>query len=50
VTAATDVTVLAIRRMDFLSAVLGNLASAETVEEIVSSRVGAVGEGLAGVT
>jgi MFS family permease len=39
VSAATDAAVLAIRRMDFLSAVLGNLDSAETVEEIVSARV-----------
>jgi hypothetical protein len=36
--------------MDFLSAVLGNLESAETVEEIVSSRVGAPIEGVAGVS
>ena len=41
VSAATDSEVLGIRRMDFLSAVLGNLESAETVEEMVSSRVGA---------
>jgi hypothetical protein len=40
VSAATDSNVLAIRRMDFLSAVLGNFESAETVEELVSSRVG----------
>jgi MFS family permease len=39
VSAVTDSTLLTIRRMDFLSAVLGNLASAETVEEIVSSRL-----------
>jgi MFS family permease len=40
VSAATDSEVLVIRRMDFLTAVLGNLESAETVDEIVSSRVG----------
>jgi MFS family permease len=39
VTAATDSSVLAIRRMSFLSAVLGNPDSAATVEEIVTSRV-----------
>jgi MFS family permease len=39
--AATDSELLVIRRMDFLSAVLGNLESAETVEQIVSSRLGA---------
>ena len=38
--AATDSELLVIRRMDFLSAVLGNLESAETVEQIVSSRLG----------
>ena len=41
VTATSDSTVLAVRRMDFLSAVLGNPESAETVEEIVSSHIGA---------
>jgi MFS family permease len=41
VTATVYVAVLAIRRMDFLSAVLGNLESAETVDGIVRSRVGA---------
>jgi MFS family permease len=40
VSATTDATLLAIRRMDFLSAVLGNPDSARTVDEIVSSRVG----------
>jgi MFS family permease len=40
VTATADSTVLTIRRVDFLSAVLGNPESAETVEEIVSSHVG----------
>jgi hypothetical protein len=40
VTAATDSEVLAVHRMDFLSAVLGSPESAETVEEIVTSRVG----------
>jgi MFS family permease len=40
VTAATDSELLAVRRMDFLSAVLGSPESAETVEEIVMSRVG----------
>jgi hypothetical protein len=40
VTATSDSTVLAVRRMDFLSAVLGNPESAETVEEIVSSHIG----------
>jgi hypothetical protein len=33
--------------MDFLSAVLGSPESAETVEEIVSSRVGASGDAVA---
>jgi MFS family permease len=41
VTARTDTALLAIRRVDFLSAVLGSPASAETVEEIVSSHIGA---------
>jgi MFS family permease len=40
VSATTDATMLAIRRMDFLSAVLGNPDSARTVDAIVSSRVG----------
>jgi MFS family permease len=40
VTAAKDSELLAVRRMDFLSAVLGSSESAETVEEIVTSRVG----------
>jgi hypothetical protein len=40
VSASTDAEVLAIRRVDFLSAVLGNIESVETVEVIVSSRVG----------
>jgi MFS family permease len=40
VAATTDGSVLAIRRMDFLSAVLGNLESAAAVEEIVTSHVG----------
>jgi MFS family permease len=39
VSAAMDSTVLGIRRMDFLTAVLGNRESAETIEEVVSSRV-----------
>ena len=42
VSALTDSALLVIRRMDFLSAVLGSLEGAETVEEIVSSRVGSV--------
>ncbi len=50
VSAATDSSLLAIRRMDFLSAVLGNPESAKTVEEIVSSRVGASNEGVAAVS
>jgi CRP-like cAMP-binding protein len=50
VSAATDSVLLVIRRMDFLSAVLGNLESAETVEEIVSSRVGVSNEGVAAVS
>ena len=50
VSAATDSMVLVIRRMDFLSAVLGSLESAETVEEIVSSRVGVSNEGVAAVS
>jgi len=40
VTAATDAEVLSVRRMDFLSAVLGSPESAESVEEMVTSRVG----------
>jgi MFS family permease len=40
VSASTDAELLVIRRMDFLSAVLGNRESVETVEVIVSSRVG----------
>jgi CRP-like cAMP-binding protein len=39
VIATTDSTVLAIRRLDFLSAVLGNPDSAETVEAVVVSRL-----------
>jgi MFS family permease len=39
VIATTGSTLLAIRRMDFLSAVLGNAESAETVEELVVSRL-----------
>ena len=50
VSAATDSLVLVIRRMDFLSTVLGNLESAETVEEIVSSRIGVSNEGVAAVS
>jgi CRP-like cAMP-binding protein len=50
VSAATDSVLLVIRRMDFLSAVLGNLESAETVEEIVSSRIGVSNEGVAAVS
>jgi MFS family permease len=49
VSAVTDSAVLVIRRLDFLSAVLGNVESAETVEEIVSSRLVASNEGLAAV-
>ena len=49
VSAATDSAVLVIRRMDFLSAVLGNRESAETVEEIVSSRLGASNEAVVAV-
>jgi MFS family permease len=44
VSAATDAGVLTIRRMEFLSAVLGNLESAQSVEEIVTSRVEASGD------
>jgi MFS family permease len=40
VSASTNAAVLTIRRMDFLSAVLGNRETVETVEMIVSSRVG----------
>ena len=50
VSAATDSVLLVIRRMDFLSAVLGNLESAETVEEIVSSPIGVSNEGVAAVS
>ena len=50
VSAVTDSSLLTIRRMDFLSAVLGNPESAKTVEEIVSSRVGASNEGVAAVS
>jgi MFS family permease len=50
VSAATDSVVLAIRRMEFLSAVLGNLESARSVEEIVSSRVGTSHEAVAAVS
>ena len=50
VSAATDSSLLTIRRMDFLSAVLGNLQSAATVEEIVSSRVGVSDEAVAAVS
>jgi signal-transduction protein with cAMP-binding, CBS, and nucleotidyltransferase domain len=39
VSATTPTTLLAIRRMDFLAAVLGSPASAETVEHLVSSRI-----------
>ena len=39
VSAVSDAEVLAIRRMDFISAVLGNLETAETAEIVVSSRV-----------
>jgi len=38
VTAVTGSEVLRLCRMDFLSAVLGNLESAEAVEEVVASR------------
>jgi MFS family permease len=41
VTAASDSAVLTVRRLDFLSAVLGSPESAEAVEEIVTSRLGA---------
>jgi hypothetical protein len=50
VSASADSVILAIRRMEFLSAVLGNLDSAVTVEEIVSSRVGASQEEVAAVS
>jgi MFS family permease len=50
VSASADSVILAIRRMEFLSAVLGNLDSALTVEEIVSSRVGASQEEVAAVS
>jgi CRP-like cAMP-binding protein len=40
VSASTAAEVLAIRRMDFLTAVLGNPESAETVEEMVTAHVG----------
>jgi hypothetical protein len=40
VSAVTGAEVLAIRRLDFLSAVLGNVENVETVELLVSSRVG----------
>ncbi len=42
VSAATDAAVLAIRRVDFLSAVLGNLESARVVDEIVTARAASV--------
>ena len=41
VSATTPTTLLTIRRMDFLAAVLGSPASAEAVEQLVSSRIGA---------
>jgi MFS family permease len=39
VTATTDATLLVIRRMDFLSAILGTLESATTVEELITHRI-----------
>jgi MFS family permease len=50
VSATTPTTLLAIRRMDFLAAVLGSPASAETVEHLVSSRIGAPTEPIAVVS
>jgi MFS family permease len=50
VSATTPTTLLAIRRMDFLTAVLGSPASAETVEHLVSSRIGASTEQIAVVS
>ena len=50
VSAATDSELLVIRRMDFLSAVLGNLESAETVEQIVTSRLVASNEAVVAVS
>jgi MFS family permease len=50
VSAMTPTTLLAIRRMDFLAAVLGSPASADTVEQLVSSRVGASIEPIAVVS
>ena len=49
VSAATDSAVLVIRRMDFLSAVLGSLESAETVEDIISSRLVSSSDAVAAV-
>ena len=49
VSAATPATLLAIRRVDFLSAVLGSPESADTVEQIVSYRIAASTEQLAAV-
>jgi hypothetical protein len=46
---ATPSTLLTIRRMDFLSAVLGSCESADVVEQIVSSRISASTEQLAAV-
>jgi hypothetical protein len=40
----TDAAVLTIRRMDFLSAVLGNPESAEVVEATVSARIASAPE------
>ena len=39
VSAITDTDVLVIRRIDFLSAVLGNLESAATIEDTVAARL-----------
>ena len=44
VSAVTDTAVLTIRRMDFLSAVLGNPESAEAVEAAVSARIASAPE------
>jgi hypothetical protein len=39
VTATTEATLLVIRRVDFLSAILGTLESATTVEELITHRI-----------
>jgi CRP-like cAMP-binding protein len=50
VSAETDASVLAIRRMDFLTAVLGNLESARTVDDIVSARAGTTADAISAVS